>query len=242
MITSFSIHSEKDSIDKIGKENFDEPTNSSSTVKSEEDTTSIRPNPPEEETKDSVVVTNIFEVIYPKSKKRNHDYKERYKKPDLIKDKIATHFFNVYLIRRFTGKIRKAGSVDNFKIFPREFIRKATSKRNKEIWTTTFENIFNNKDSEFYESHFKINYNIIKKLRADGNKHILIESGLDKELETNIRDLYKNYLGSECYKGRISKIFNEFENSYFKKYKTISKNLSINITGYKSKKTFFDFD
>ena len=118
-LSSFSIHSEKDSIDKIGKENFDEPTKPSSTVKSEEDTTSIRPNPPEEETKDSVVVTNIFEVIYPKPKKRNHDYKERYKKPDLIKDKIATHFFNVYLIRRFTGKIRKAGSKDNFKIFVR---------------------------------------------------------------------------------------------------------------------------
>ena len=184
----------------------------------------------------SPVGTKIFKVIYPEPKKRNHIYKERYKRADLIKIKIVTHFFNVYLIRRSTEEIRKAGSIDNFKIFPKKFIEKVTKKENKKIWEKTLKDIFNNKDSEFYESRFEKNYNIIKKLKSDLNKHIVIKSGLNEKLGLNICDLYKNHLKSNCYENNFFKISIEFDVSYAQKYKKISKNLINNIFGNKKKK------
>ena len=191
-LSSLFNNQEKDLIDVMEKGNFEGTTNLSSIVTLKETNVSNFPNLPVDKKKpkklskspptnllqqkrqrepntsissNSPVGTKKFKVIYPEPKKRNHIYKERYKRADLIKIKIVTHFFNVYLIRRSTEEIRKAGSIDNFKIFPIKFIEKVTKKENKKIWEKTLEDIFNNKDSEFYESRFEKNYNIIKKPR-----------------------------------------------------------------------------
>ena len=157
----------------------------------------------------------------PNNKKPFIIYKERIRninnRYDNMKKKIARHFFNTYLIKERGGHLK-------FKKFPRTFFNNLNEKAINDIWNSTLENILNKK--ELYLSNksnsindYLPNSDIIDELELEEDNNIMNKSEV---LKKEIKDLFKEYLVSDCYNEKIISIEKKYEKNYVDNYKYYS--------------------
>ena len=144
-------------------------------------------------------------VIYKEEKKIPRDINNRY---DNMKKKIARHFFNTYLVKERGGHLK-------LKKFPRIFFNNLNEKTIKEIWNLTLEDIL--KDNELYLP----NSDAIDELKLEEDTNIMDKSGI---LNMEVKNLFKDYLKSDCYNVKTKSIKQQFGDKYAENYEYCSKN------------------
>ena len=149
------------------------------------------------------------------------------KKLNNWRKKVARNFFNKYLkniIKKMGTSCKVVICIENF---PDKFIFNVIKTNNKFILEMTFEELI--KKEELYKGKEAKNYYFKNKESLEkikSNMHLVNteELDIDKILKMKFKDLYKDYLHSDEYKLKKSKLFEEKGISEGKMFEEMSEN------------------